>query len=174
MSEKFERKYKALLDNRQGLLEKQRAVIAIATPLMGSVVQANYGEVESWMATLQDLQFIEASIEKHSIVELSLARDLLKQCGPVVNELLGDGEEFADVNAFVKRIGELTTEYITKLTPIVSNKRIMDLIAEANWLGVRQTMCKIHANSLSGKDMQQPIDHFKSNWFMGGGKKKNE
>lgn len=174
MSEKFEKKYKAILNDRRALIEKRQALVKTVNPLMEAAVKDNYVTVMGWMQVLEDLEFIESRIEKHSIVEMNLVRDLLNQCGPTVVKHLNDGDGFESVDDFVKRVDELTTEYITKLTPIVSNKRIMNLISEANWLGVRETMCKIHVNSLSGKAMHQPIDHFKSNWFMGGGKKKDE
>ncbi len=174
MSEKFERKYKALLSNRYELIGVRNALIVTLAPILHKTVQQPYSVIQSWMDIASDLQYLEQQIVKHSVVELDLVKDLLKRCYPEVSQLLNDGEGFENVDAFVARIGELKAEYNDKLAPILNHKRIMNLLTEIHWIETRVTLCKINANSLSGSTMDQPIDTFKSRWFMGGGKKKDE
>jgi hypothetical protein len=171
MSDKFEKKYKTYLHDRAALAEKRVALTATVDQLIDQVVQQPFKVISSWINVLDDLGFIEAYIEKHSIIEVAAIQSILQKCSPRTIATLNNGEGFDNIETFLIHIGELNKEYTGKLEPIYKNKLIVRTMAEINWLGMRETLCKINANGLSGACFSEPIDKFKSNWFMKGGKK---
>lgn len=157
MSEKFERKYKRIINKRHKLIETQRDLITKINPLIKELVNVEYCTVRTWMEIIKDLHFIEAKIKTNSIDNVGLVQNLLDQCLPETKTELNDGDGFTTIDDFMRRIDEVSNQYIRKLSPIVSNEQIKELIIEIDWLSLRAMMRKLNVNSLRGSQMKQNI-----------------
>lgn len=157
MLDKFERKYKKILADRNALAESKKTLINKVNPMITHVTDHGYHDVVKWNMIMDDLNYISNQIIKHSIVHTDLLKQVIKSCHPNTISLFDLDNDLNDVETFIVKLDANKTKYTDLLAPVNEDKTISNILKEIEWIGIRETLCKIKMNSISGNDLKGSI-----------------